>query len=329
MGMSLPDREAPRRLPARALLVLLAVLPAAGAALPGPASAANCGGAMPCACGDTVIADTRLAADVGPCGRTGLNVASGVKLDCDGHRVFGGSSKDGILANLARDTTIRGCTVEGFRVGIRVLGGEDVVVAGNTVRGNERGIRIEKGTIGPRVDRNLVTRSKDLGMLILGATDIVVTGNVVVDNARGNARIEAVDKGSLTVNSFGGETRNDLEIRDSRRLVLRDNEILATAVRVNGDSRDNRFIENDVFARDYGFRFDTVKDKLGVLRIPTGNEVVGGSVLVATKCFRFSGASRNDVSDVVVRNCASRPYEEKTYGSAVPTGNRVDVKIVR
>lgn len=315
--------------PTRRSLALVALSLAALALGPAQARAANCGGSVACACGDTVIADTRLSADLGPCSRTGLGIASGVTLDCDGHRILGGSSKDGILLNGVRDVAVRDCTVEGFRVGIRVIGGSDAVIAGNVVRNNERGIRVEQGATDPVLDRNTITRSKDVGLLVLGALSPVVTGNVVTGNARGNARIELVDRGEVLVNTFGGETRNDLEIRDSRRLVLRDNEILTTALRVTGDSRDNRFVDNDVLARDYGYRFDAVKDKLGVIRFPNHNDVVGGSVLLATKCFRFSGASYNDVGDVSVRACESRPYEEKTYGTAVPTGNRVKVNVVK
>ena len=51
--------------------------------------AGECGGPVPCACGDTLTGATRLGADLGPCERDGLALRFGAVLDCAGHTIAG------------------------------------------------------------------------------------------------------------------------------------------------------------------------------------------------------------------------------------------------
>src|SRR4030095_14992494 len=57
--------------------------------LAAPARAGECGGPVPCACGDTLTGATRLATDLGPCERDGLVLRFGAVLDCAGHPISG------------------------------------------------------------------------------------------------------------------------------------------------------------------------------------------------------------------------------------------------
>src|ERR1700674_4007293 len=59
------------------------------------AMAAECGGSIPCQCGDTVGSDYLMTADLGPCPRlsgadtVGLRVRPSVTLDCQDHSITG------------------------------------------------------------------------------------------------------------------------------------------------------------------------------------------------------------------------------------------------
>lgn len=102
-----------------AVLAVLAVL-----AWSAPAGAVvTCGGTKACVCGATVVENAKLTADIGPCPSSGLKLMSGVTLDCRGHRISGTTSRDGITATTVVDVRVRNCLIEGFRSGVRVVGG--------------------------------------------------------------------------------------------------------------------------------------------------------------------------------------------------------------
>src|SRR5262245_5328293 len=84
----------------------------------GGAAAGNCGGGIPCNCGDTVTTSTTLSQDIGVCTGTGLRVLSGVTLDCANHTITGSTlspAKYGVLVDGATGATVRNCRVTGFR----------------------------------------------------------------------------------------------------------------------------------------------------------------------------------------------------------------------
>src|SRR5262249_10866310 len=66
-----------------ALAALLVVLLGS----PSSARAADCGGNVPCHCGDTVNRSTTLTADLGVCSGLGLRLRSGIVLNCANHTI--------------------------------------------------------------------------------------------------------------------------------------------------------------------------------------------------------------------------------------------------
>ena len=85
------------------------------------ASAADCGGAIPCSCGDTVTSDYTMASDLGPCSSHGLIIgADDITLDCGGHSITGdgGTGNIGISFNSRTGVTIKNCRLSGFGYGI-------------------------------------------------------------------------------------------------------------------------------------------------------------------------------------------------------------------
>lgn len=289
----------------------------------------TCGGTKTCSCGATVVENVKLAADLGPCPAGGLKLMSGVTLDCQGHRISGTPSRDGITATTVVDVRVRNCTIEGFRSGVRIVGGRDAFVGANVFRGNVKAIRIEGGADSPVIDDNVIEASKDTGLAMVGAVDAVVSSNVFSGNAKINARIEQVVRGEFLANVLAGPTKADLDVRFVRTVVFRDNDVQTTSVKVSGDSTELRFVDNDVAAPDIGYRFEVRKDASGIPRAPYGNVVTNGAILNAPLCFRFSGARDTEVEKVDVRTCAATPYLEKSSNGLLPSGNTVRVQVVR
>ncbi|MFH1723863.1 MAG: PKD domain-containing protein [Elusimicrobiota bacterium] len=93
--------------------------------------------AQAASCGDTLMADTTLTADLA-CGGTALNIgADGVTLDCGGHRIIGPGmqtgSHRGVSAQYAGPSgiTVQNCEISGFKYGIYFEGGAQGVAARN------------------------------------------------------------------------------------------------------------------------------------------------------------------------------------------------------
>jgi hypothetical protein len=124
----------------RAMTVVTAMAMGSGVALLSPAMVSSAAASPPqvLTCGSTVTHNTQLAADVGPCATDGLIISSSnVRLDLNGHKVFGalnsfgsGAAADdvGIHFINATNSTVSDGEVTGFAAGVRIDNG-----ANNTV----------------------------------------------------------------------------------------------------------------------------------------------------------------------------------------------------
>lgn len=121
-------------------------------------------------CGAVITANTTLDADIGPCPGGGLQItASGVTLNLNGHRVFGGPAPgDGTGIRLFRVTgvTVRNGVVSNFDMGVAVEGGSQNTIEGITARDN----------IGSNT-----TNGGD-GIAILSSQNNRIIGNTTVNN---------------------------------------------------------------------------------------------------------------------------------------------------
>ncbi len=290
------------------------------------AYAADCGGAVPCDCGDTLVASTTLSDDIAGCSRTGLEIAPGVTLDCAGHGVLGRSSKDGISVDDAPGARVRNCRVEGFRTGIRVAGGSGQLVSGNTLAGNRRGITVSDDASHVRVEGNVVLGSREIGILLqAGTTNIEVVRNTVNDSRKENIRITSSHGVTVEVNVLGGRPRVGLQLTHTHGGRIRGNEIRGSDVEVRGDAIGNLFLDNDLY--DGGFDIKT-HEASNVVKVPIWNVFRGGSIPNARRCFRLAGASYNVIEDVRIGACAGRAVELKRRDGVKPVGNVIDLPTV-
>lgn len=91
------------------------------------ARVAQCGGLVPCQCGDTVVQDYTFAADLGPCAVLGTDAAlvigSGVKVNGNGFRLLGTGGGTGVLFDGAQGSQVLALHVAGFATGVKMRAG--------------------------------------------------------------------------------------------------------------------------------------------------------------------------------------------------------------
>ena len=159
--------------------LLIFVLLAVG--LVAPVSAADCGGATPCSCGDSVIASRKLVRGVDPvtttpCPGDGLIIPrEGVVLDLGWVTIEGNLADGSVGILVARESgpiTIRNGTIARFGIGIDGVGPIDgtVLVERGEVRDNaEGGIRLDGSPVGTVVVRtSMARRNGGFGLSVCG-----------------------------------------------------------------------------------------------------------------------------------------------------------------
>jgi parallel beta-helix repeat protein len=221
---------------------LVAALLAIGAerAVAGSIPQPECGGAVPCNCGDRVVEDYVLTEDLGPCTwagsptpdeLVGLRVDSDVTLDCAGHSILGPADaakeefgiRTGSATRPVANTTIKNCTVTGFWWGFYVAYSDGVVVEDSVATENGWFSDFENGT-GYGIDvanstdvtlrRNQVLANGNEGMHLTTSTGLVVEDNEIADNGWEQVYLIEADESAFARNvSAGG--RQSLEMRDS------------------------------------------------------------------------------------------------------------------
>jgi hypothetical protein len=96
--------------------------------------AAECGGSVPCRCGDTVVQDYTFTAHLGPCAAqgtdAGLVIASGVTVNGNGYRISGTRGGTGLLFDGVASSQVIGLHVTEFANGVKMRGG----ASGNVYR---------------------------------------------------------------------------------------------------------------------------------------------------------------------------------------------------
>jgi len=301
---------------ARVALVILLGVPAGVAAK-------ECGGAVACACGDSVHGSAVLAQDLVGC-ITGLRVKNSAVLDCAGHAIVAAvpGGNEGVVVE-ATGAVVRACTVSGFKTGIRVRGGGGNLVAGNDVVGNTRyGIELAVATTHNEIRDNLVQDSGDEGIHVGTRADWnVIAGNEIAGSKRENLYLLDVVGCTIADNRISGGGAAAMYVKHAGRNVFTDNEVTDRPVQVRGESEDNVFTGNRLSRA--GFLFQAYNDARRGWKGPRRNQIRNGSVVDVKTCFRFEGAAANEVSGVLVDGC--QPMAQKKAGGIAAVNNAVDV----
>ncbi len=140
-----------------------------------------CGGYIPCSCGDTVIANALLSGDLLDCPGIGLYVnTSYVTINCNGHTISG-SGEQGIRIEGASSTSIYGCAISHFTVGVETFDSNRITLQYNQFSHNNYGILIRGGeyhNIGNN-EFTIMDGGMNIGMELYGPTHSNFHGNVL------------------------------------------------------------------------------------------------------------------------------------------------------
>ena len=324
-----------RTLGALALTVLLAA----------PVRAGECGGPVPCDCGDTLTGATRLSRNLGPCEQDGLVLRFGAVLDCDGHTITGEAptkreaapraQKDsvpsfGIVLDNTTGALVQDCKVTGFDYGIELSNARDSRVTGVEVFHNGDfqhrvgyGIHLSR-SYGNTIERSLVRDSADEGIHIGSDSDRnTVASNRAHDNGRENFYILNARGNRLIGNHGWGGVSANLYMKNAVDNVVEDNRFETRPVVVRGASQGNVFAANVLGG---GIKFQPLGDD-GKATSPSGNVVRGGKVAGDAACVELLDARDNRLEEVEFSGCQS--VVARAVDTAANTFVGVDVSRVR
>ena len=306
---------------------LTATAASVAAALAGAsiASAAACGGGIPCQCGDTVTTSTALSADLGVCTGTGLTVISGVTLDCAGHTITGSTlspTQYGVLVDGATGATVTQCRVTGFRKGIRLSGGSHNKVVGNEAFTNhDYGIEMSGASSANKIKKNTVYNNRDEGIHVgAGADNNLIKKNVVTRNKHENIYVLSAEGTQIVDNTVTTNDSAAILMKHAHDSYAARNTLLYGAVFVRGDSVGNVFEDNSL--RGNGYFFEAYQETTGAWSFPHDNTVTGGKVENTQDCLRFGGAYDNVVTGLALDSeCHVTMWVE---GGQAASGNVID-----
>jgi parallel beta-helix repeat protein len=294
-----------------------------GTAMPG--QAADCGQSIPCACGDTVVSDYTLPADLGPCPDHGLLLSDGVLLDGAGHTISGSASGDpvyGLYVRNVNDVTIRDVRVTGFRHGLRLRDARRTEVLDSEFFANGQsgvgyGIDLALGSSNNTLRGNRVYQNADEGVHFgSGCDGNLFEENEVFDNVRENVYLLSASNHTLRANLLEGG-RDSFFVKDSSTNLIENNIIRDGTLVLRGDATDNLVRNNTIEAA--GVRIQ-VYDKDVLPRFPSNNRVEGGSITHSGTCLRFESTSGNVIAETTLADCQT---ELRSDGILAPSENTV------
>lgn len=274
--------------------------------------AANCGGAIPCQCGDTVKQNYVMTANLGPCQGHGLKLASGVTLDGQHYQIFGsGNSSTGYGVYLLNVTgaTVKNVSVTKFSRGLRLrdasqntISGVELFQNGNFSTHAGYGADVASGARNNIFRDSLIYENADEGIHFgSGSGGNVFHNNRVFDNYRENIYVLASDNNTFSDNETWGGT-NSFYVKDAKFNTFRRNIIRDKTFLVRADSLDNLLADNIFLGVGLHFQVYT---KDNPFRFPRTNEIIGGVFDGAATCLRFSSSWGNVIRDVLLKNCGA------------------------
>ena len=242
-------------------------------ALPGSILAKDCGGPVPCECGDTLVA-SRTLSGVDPitttvCPGDGLVVeGNNLTLDLGGHTIQGGpSSGVGVVVDGLSSSDIRGGTVSGFEFGIqgfevrsshisslRLLDNRGVgldLCCQSTANVIEH-LLIEGGGLAVRINDSGRGGSTLRSMTIRHTEGIVASGGIPESEG-------LTPPGNVLVNNRIEDTRGDgMVVRGFRNIIARNVVIRSAGDGIVIAQFGNNTVNNNqvTFSGGHGLRFE-------------------------------------------------------------------------
>ena len=164
--------------------------------LSGNVSAANCGGAVQCGCGDTLTSSLTMTGDLSNCPGHGIIFGSNnIVLDCQGHTIEGDGSgySNGIYLNSRQNNTIKNCIIRNFDYGIFLDHSSNNFLTNNTANSNnDAGIYIFYNSNFNEILNNKILNNSNTGITISNCDprrycyDAGNSNNIIEDNKISN-----------------------------------------------------------------------------------------------------------------------------------------------
>ncbi|OGZ43619.1 MAG: hypothetical protein A2756_04915 [Candidatus Ryanbacteria bacterium RIFCSPHIGHO2_01_FULL_48_27] len=273
-------------------------------------SAKQCGGAVACACGDTVAGTYEMSTDLSGCYATGLVVGSNATLDCKGHRITsGGAANDnyGLYLRSTRSATVKNCIVEGFGDGVVLRQARANTLLNVESRNNIRyGVNEIQNSSQNRFERNFFFKNGQIGVRIAsgsGEADLYIQNKIYSNKLEGVYLLEARG-GTFEKNSIESVTSAGLYVQDSHHWLFSENTFKTSPVVVTGSSNKNMFAQN-IFTNARLKFLPYLKDK--PVRVPFNNVVRGGEMRNPGDCVEADKAPKNSIESNVVQVC-NKPF---------------------
>ena len=331
-----------RRATRNTLLLLALAVPTARAV------AAECGGSIPCGCGDTVTGHAVLREDLGPCDANGLVLNGDAVLDCAGHWIRAAerppeprrteprpgepsraAATFGVILDRTRGALVRNCKITGFSYGVEFSGARDSRLVGSEVWKNGDfktnvgyGVHLSRSQ-GNTVETCTVHESADEGIHIGSGSDRnVVTGNEAYDNTRENYYVLSARGNRLVRNRGRGAVSANLYMKHAIETVVEGNQFESRPVVVRGRSVRNVFADNVLGG---GVKLEAYGE--AEAEVPTENVVRGGRILGSGPCVELTGARQNRLEALRLEGC--RGIVARARGAAVNDVVAFDVAGVR
>jgi parallel beta-helix repeat protein len=226
-----------------------------GLAFYSPSQAANCGGSVPCACGDSVVANRTLVAGVDPivgaaCTGNGLVMnTAGVVLDLNGNGLHGSGKGAGVLINGVNGVTIESGLIFNFEMGIST---GSSTTTGSTINEVKPDGNVIDGIFlqgdGNEVIAILAKRNGNNGVTVIGDGN-TLQGHNDEYNGFDGIRVEGNDNeliGNLASENAKKGSGNGITLIGHSNLLQRNR---MTKLNINGiviTGNENELIENQV-----------------------------------------------------------------------------------
>lgn len=292
------------------------------------ADAANCGGKRLCACGDKVVKDYVLPADLGPCSGNGLRIGAAVTFDGGGHVIRGrgpGTQGSGLRIPVeASGATIRDVRVTGFANGVRLVGARNVRLEGVEADGNGDpgpregyGIDVSQAASDNVLERVKVHGNADEGIHVgTDASRNRIVDAQVWDNSRENVYFLACHDNRLERSKVWGSGRSNaaVYVKFATGTLLEGNTVSDGPVQIRGGSRGTTLIDNTLSGT--GIVLESQTDKRFGAGTPSGTSVRGGRITSAGTCIRIAGGTETRIEDVKL-DCDDRVRVDKGSSAVV------------
>lgn len=261
----------------------------------GTASAANCGGATACACGDTVTSSWTFNQNLS-CGGTGPGLIIGANnVILDGQNLYSltgtgsGQLHKGIVTQGFDNTTIKRLEISGFNWGLNVESGatgtliDDVSVHSNL----DEGIHLGSGSSGTTIQNSVLDENETENLYVIGSDDNMITGNII----------------------SGTDPSASIYHKDSDNCTYTDNDIQDRLVQIVGTSTGNCFGARDGGGNCVGGANELTNARFQFQDSVSGNTINGATITApSSSCLQFQGTSAGNFVRATLASCDSGNY---------------------